>query len=111
MRDAFRVLDAWGFVEKTILTWVKNRIGVGNWLRGQTEHCILAVRGNPVVNLTNQGTVLHAPVREHSRKPEEFYEFVEGLCPGKSRLELFAREQRDGWVCGGAEAGKFGSTS
>jgi hypothetical protein len=31
----------------TILTWTKDRIGNGHWLRGQTEHCILAVRGNP----------------------------------------------------------------
>ena len=92
---------------KTILTWVKNRVGVGNWLRGQTEPCLLAVRGNPVVTLTNQSTVLQAPVREHSRKPEEFYALVEGLCPATSRLELFAREQRDGWACAGAEVDKF----
>jgi N6-adenosine-specific RNA methylase IME4 len=107
MRQAYQVLDAWGFQDKTILTWVKNRIGVGNWLRGQTEHCILAVKGRPVVQLTNQSTVLHAPGREHSRKPEEFYRLVEGLCPARVRLELFAREKREGWTCAGAEVAKF----
>ena len=89
MRDAFEVLDAWGFAEKTILTWAKNRMGTGDWLRGKTEHCILAVRGKPLVTLTNQTTLLDGPVREHSRKPDEFYELVEALCPG-SKVELFS---------------------
>jgi N6-adenosine-specific RNA methylase IME4 len=106
MREAFQVLDAWGFREKTILTWVKDRMGTGQWLRGQTEHCILAVRGRAVVKLTNQTTALHAKMREHSRKPAEFYSFVERLCPG-SKVELFAREVRKGWSAWGAETKKF----
>ena len=38
MRHAYTVLDAWGFEERTILTWAKDRFGNGDWLRGQTEH-------------------------------------------------------------------------
>jgi hypothetical protein len=41
MRQAFAVLDAWGFEQneqKTILTWAKDKMGLGDWLRGQTEH-------------------------------------------------------------------------
>lgn len=106
MRDAFKVLDAWGFHEKTILTWVKDRMGTGDWLRGQSEHCILAVRGAPFVTLTNQTTVLRASMREHSRKPDEFFTMVDGLCLG-SKLELFAREARPGWSAWGAEVSKF----
>lgn len=106
MRDAFKCLDAWGFAEKTILTWDKERIGVGHWLRNVTEHCILAVRGKPVVELTNQSTILRAPRREHSRKPDEFYDLVEKLCPG-SKVEIFAREPRKGWSSWGAEQEKF----
>src|SRR5262249_25939838 len=63
MREAFEVLDAWGFKDKTILTWIKDKMGLGDWLRGQTEHCIMAVRGKPVVTLSNQTTALHAPMR------------------------------------------------
>lgn len=106
MRDAFSVLDAWGFEEKTILTWRKNRIGLGDWLRGQTEHCILAIRGKPTVTLTNETTSLDGPVREHSRKPDEFYAMVEGLCPG-SKVEMFCRTPREGWARWGAESEKF----
>lgn len=80
----------------------QGRIGAGNWLRGQTEHALLAVRGQPVVNLTNESTLLRAPPGAHSEKPEAFYELVERLCPG-SRLELFARRPRDGWAAWGSE--------
>lgn len=106
MREAYKVLDAWGFKEKTILTWAKTQIGLGDWLRAKTEHCIMAVRGRPTVTLTNETTLLEAPRREHSRKPTEFYELVEKLCPG-SKLEIFGREGREGWTTWGAEADKF----
>ena len=89
LREAFRVIDAWGFAYKTMLTWGEQKIGVGDWLRGQTEHCLLAIRGRPTVVHTNQSTLLLANTREHSRKPDEFYELVESLCPG-SKLELFS---------------------
>jgi N6-adenosine-specific RNA methylase IME4 len=103
---AFEVVKAWGFEYKTLLTWVKDRMGTGDWLRGQSEHCLMCVRGRPVVVLTNQTTVLHAPSREHSRKPDEFYQLVESLCPG-AKVELFAREQRSGWVAHGSECNLF----
>lgn len=104
MREAFSVLDAWGFTHKTILTWVKDRMGTGDWLRGRTEHCLLAVRGKPTVVLGNQTTAIEGPLRQHSRKPDEFYRLVEELCPG-SRLELFSRTEREGWTSHGAERG------
>jgi N6-adenosine-specific RNA methylase IME4 len=109
MREAYGVVEAWGFQPKTILTWAKDRMGTGDWLRGQTEHCLMAVRGRPVVTLTNQTTLLQAPMREHSRKPDAFYVLVESLCPApdNGRLELFARETRPGWLTAGAEVGRF----
>ena len=113
MRDAYGVLEAWDFQPRTILTWAKDRMGTGDWLRGQTEHCLMAVRGRPTVTLTNQTTLLHAPMREHSRKPDAFYALVESLCPAPpdGRLELFSREARPGWVAAGAEVGKFSAGS
>ena len=79
MPDAFDLLRAWGFEHMMVLTWVKHRMGIGHWLRSKSEFCIMAVRGSPKVNLTNQTTVLEAPAREHSRKPEEFYDLIESL--------------------------------
>jgi N6-adenosine-specific RNA methylase IME4 len=102
--DALEIAKGWGFEYKVLLTWVKNRIGTGYWLRGRTEHCIMAVKGRPVIQLTNQSTVIHAPVRDHSQKPDEFYRLVETLCPGR-KIELFARETRDGWDTWLSQAG------
>lgn len=96
LRVAFDVVAAWGFEYRTLLTWVKDRMGTGEWLRGQTEHCMLAVRGKPIFLQGNHTTVLEAMRREHSRKPEEFYALVEETSPG-NRVELFARQKRVGW--------------
>ncbi len=108
MGEACDLIDAWEFRLKTILTWVKPRLGVGRWLRNRTEHCLLAVKGSPRVDLTNQSTVLEAPGREHSRKPDEFYEMIESLCVGR-RLDYFSREPRTGWAQFGSEPTKFAS--
>jgi N6-adenosine-specific RNA methylase IME4 len=108
MREAFACLDKWGFEQKTILTWVKDRMGLGDWLRGQSEHCLMAIRGKPIVMLTNQSTVLCGEARQHSRKPESFFELVESLCPG-TKCDWYGRQARPGWVVIGAEAAKFSS--
>jgi N6-adenosine-specific RNA methylase IME4 len=106
LRVAFDVLEAWGFEYKTVLTWVKDRMGTGDWLRGQTEHCLLAIRGKPVFLHANRTTALKAARREHSRKPEEFYVLAEATCPG-SKAELFCRQQREGWHDFGNDTQKF----
>jgi N6-adenosine-specific RNA methylase IME4 len=50
-----------GFQQKTILTWAKSKFGMGDWLRGQTEHAILAVRGNPIVEMVQDCRGLEIP--------------------------------------------------
>lgn len=104
LNGALEVVGAWGFTPITILTWAKDKIGLGAWLRGQTEHCILATRGKPVVTLTGQSTLLRAPARAHSQKPDEFYALVESLCPAPRYCELFQRTARPGWDGHGDEA-------
>jgi N6-adenosine-specific RNA methylase IME4 len=102
--EAFSVIEAWGFTYKTTLTWAKPQMGMGDWLRGQTEHCLMAVKGKPTVTLTNQTTVVEGKSPEHSAKPDEFYEMVESLCPG-SKVEIFSRTNREGWTTYGDESG------
>ncbi len=109
MRYSFGLLDNWGFRDVAIITWVKDKMGLGTWLRSQSEFCIMAVRGTPHVTLTNQTTVLYGKRREHSRKPDEFYDMVNSLCIGR-KLDYFARERRPGWDIFGVEeqcAGKI----
>jgi N6-adenosine-specific RNA methylase IME4 len=107
LREAFQVLAAWGFSYKTMLTWAKDRMGTGDWLRGQTEHCLLAVRGNPTIVLSNHTTLLRGPVRAHSQKPDEFYEFVESYAPAPRYAELFSRTARPNWDRHGDEVGSL----
>ena len=106
LHDAFHVLEAWGFEPKTVLTWVKDRMGLGTWLRGQTEHCILAIKGTPIVNLTNQTTALHAFNKGHSTKPDEFYELIDEYCIG-NKLEWFSRTPRENWSTFGTMEGSY----
>jgi N6-adenosine-specific RNA methylase IME4 len=108
LRAAFDVAEAWGFEYKTLLTWVKDRMGTGEWLRGQTEHCLLAARGKPVFLHGSYCTALLAARREHSRKPEEFYHLVQQMCPGP-KVEIFSRHARDGWQAFGNEVNRFGA--
>jgi len=104
MHEAYHCLEAWGFEPKTILTWVKPNMGLGRWLRNQTEHCILAIKGAPIVDLHNETTVLNAPNRGHSIKPDEFYALVDSLCIG-SKIDWFSRQGRPGWATFGTMEG------
>jgi N6-adenosine-specific RNA methylase IME4/ParB-like chromosome segregation protein Spo0J len=106
MRHSFELLDAWGFRDVMIVTWVKDRMGLGTWLRSQSEFCIMAVKGKPLIELTNQTTVINGKLREHSRKPDEFYQMVGSLCIGR-KLDFFSREWREGWEQIGNDLAKF----
>jgi N6-adenosine-specific RNA methylase IME4 len=107
-----RVLEAWGFEPKTLLTWRKvdkagnDRLGSGHYLRNTTEHVVLAVRGKPVVRGSDQPTIFDAPrTSRHSEKPPQAYEIFERVtpCDPSARIELFAVTPRAGWVTSGSE--------
>ena len=102
MRDAYELLEEWGFTPKTILTWNKVNMGVGHWLRNVTEHCILAVKGSPVWTNKTFTTLLTEKRSVHSKKPESFYQMVDKICYGR-KLEYFSRNKRDGWEVFGDE--------
>ncbi len=48
-------------------------------------------------------TVFTEKVKKHSKKPEISYEIINQLFPDAKKLELFARQQRDGWDVWGNE--------
>ena len=104
-------LTTWGFEPKTIITWPKDRHTFkAHWLRGKTEHMVMAVRGKPVITLTDQTTLLQGPfhpVRKgaHSAKPIEAYSFIESLCPAPRYCDLFSRYRHGPlWDCHGDQA-------
>lgn len=101
--EAFEVITAWGFHYKTSLYWCKTMsLGMGYWYRGQVEMLLLGIKGEVKAFRIQKPNFIQTKVREHSRKPDEFYELIEmtGLKP---RIELFARNKREGWDCWGNE--------
>lgn len=124
---ALDVIKAWGFEHKTrAFVWAKlNRKyseypvemqqahedrawfkGMGFWTRANPEDCLLATTGSPTRVDNAVRRLLVAPVREHSRKPDETYDRIEALLQGPY-CELFARTKREGWDQMGNEVGKF----
>lgn len=100
--DALEVCEAWGFTYRTIITWVKPRIGLGHHFRTSTEHIIFGVKGKLDTLVNDQRTHFEAPAGRHSQKPAEAYDIIERCSPGPY-LRLFARDQRDGWTSWGNE--------
>lgn len=105
VEEAYRVVREWGFRKVGLLTWDKEQMGVGHYLRNQTEHVIFAIRGRPLVDGAHQGSIFRAPRRGHSQKPDKAFSIFEQVTPAApgSRLELFAREPRKGWSTSGSE--------
>ncbi len=104
--DAFDILETWGAKYQCLLTWVKN-VGMTpfSWMYS-TEHCLFARIGN--LDLLKMGKRLdfNGKVREHSRKPDEFYDRVKEVSP-EPRIDMFGREKHDGFEVWGNEPAKF----
>lgn len=101
-REAFALLDAWEFEHKTVLTWVKPQMGMGNYFRSATEHVLFATRGSLPTLRSDVVNWFQADRQRHSQKPDSFYDLVEQCSPGPY-LEMFARRRRPGWASWGNE--------
>ena len=104
------VARAWGFTPGRFLVWHKTVFGLGTFPRPQHELCLVAKRGRPSFGIRDRGSVHRWPspstpvgARQHSAKPDGFYDLVEAASPGPY-LDLFARRQRLGWDTWGDEA-------
>lgn len=109
LKDAFTVLDTWGFAYKTNIVWVKQNLkkpGAGFYVRGRHELLFICTKGSFTPDMSGKepiGSVLFADVQEHSKKPQEVYSLIENIYPNCKYLELFARNKREGWISWGNE--------
>jgi N6-adenosine-specific RNA methylase IME4 len=101
--EGIELLKSWGFEYVSNAVWVKDRIGLGRWLRSQHEILLIGKRGNISPVIAPPSTI-EAPRLRHSEKPCEVYKLIESMFPGTRRLELFAREARKNWAAWGCEA-------
>ena len=95
-------MDAWGFKFKTVITWVKHRSIFGYYFKGQSEQLLFGVRGKLAPQDRFQVSIINGRVSNHSKKPDEQYPVIEAVSPAP-RIELFARQKRQGWDVWGNE--------
>lgn len=111
---AFGIMRGWGFRYTTVaFTWAKLtrrgnpwHMGAGYWTRANPEMVLMGTIGEPKRKSRAVRQLVVAPLREHSRKPDEVKERIEALVDGPY-LELFARSRRRGWTSWGKEVDKF----
>lgn len=106
--EAHRILQAWDFKYLVMMVWHKpggfQPVGLPQY---NYELVLIGRRGGLGFNETRDFKLcFDAPRREHSRKPEAFYDLVRRVSPGP-RLDMFSRERRDGFEQFGVETDAF----
>ena len=122
--DTLEICETLGFRPITLITWVKPNGSPTPYGQRNTEMCLFGARwrkgnhklvmykgntksrNNVVNNLSTSIDVIHASRREHSRKPECFYDYVESRSRGPY-LEMYSRKKRKGWTALGNQTNKF----
>ena len=77
-------------------------LGMGFWLRGQVEICLMGVKGKIKAFRCQKPNFIQTKVRTHSQKPDEMRSLIEEATkniPDRRMIELFARESYPGWIC------------
>ena len=102
LEQAMLLLKAWGFTYTTnAFVWRKLTVtgketfNGGRYTRANTEVVLIGKRGAgvPIVNHSVR-QIVNAPVREHSRKPQEVADGIHSLVGSDAlKLELFARKE------------------
>lgn len=104
--DAFDILKNWNLDYKATLVWNKEKIGMGAWFRMQCEFCLVGIKGKPYWDNTTYRDIINEPRRQHSRKPDAFFDMVDKITLGR-KLEYFSREKREGWDVFGNDVNKY----
>tara|TARA_Y100000401_G_scaffold2075_1_gene1505 strand:- start:58 stop:687 length:630 start_codon:yes stop_codon:yes gene_type:complete len=115
LNEIWDVIDSWGFQYKTCaFTWIKKNklqptffMGMGSWTRSNAELCLLATKGKPKRQNAGINSIIYKPNAEHSQKPKCVRDQIVKLCGDIPRIELFAREEIEGWDCWGNQTSKY----
>lgn len=109
--EGIQLMKELGFKYITNRVWIKDKIGLGNYFRGQHEILLFGVKGklpfkksinNNTRSICNLSTVINAKRKKHSQKPKKIYREIEETSYPPF-VEVFARERFDGWDCYGNE--------
>jgi N6-adenosine-specific RNA methylase IME4/uncharacterized ParB-like nuclease family protein len=104
---AIDLLRLRGFRYVSHYVWGKDKIGMGYWNRNKHEILLIGVKGDipcPAPG-TQWDSLIMAPRREHSAKPECFLEMIEQYFPNIPKIELNRRgPARPGWIAWGNQS-------
>lgn len=103
---SFNIFESWQVKYQCLFTWVKNVGFTPFSFMYSTEHCLFGQIGSLPLLKLGKRLDFNAKVREHSRKPDEFYNLVREVSP-EPRLDYFSREKREGFDSYGIEVTKF----
>lgn len=111
LKEAFEVIEAWGFKYSTVgFVWIKKNkkedsyfFGLGNWTRSNVELCLIATRGKILRQDASISQIIDSKIEEHSKKPDVIYDKIIQLVGDLPKIELFARQKREGWESWGNE--------
>jgi len=114
---ALPVIKAWGFEYKGLWVWGKCTkgldglaFGMGHTFRQAHEVACICTRGSITKHIEDRaqrsffvemGEV--SPNARHSQKPEKLQDSLDLMWPSANKLELYARREREGWLCIGNE--------
>jgi len=99
LEECFPVIKAWGFTYRTSIVWNKLAHNMGHYVSVRHEFLLICVRGSclPDINKLLPSVVDVKRSKTHSQKPEEFRAMINALYPHGKRIELFARNEAEGW--------------
>ncbi len=111
LQEGLKLIKEWGFTYKTIgFQWIKQNksgngffFGLGRWTRGNTECCLIAIKGKPKRKSNSVSQLIISPLEQHSKKPDIVRDKIVELIGDLPRIELFARQYAEGWDCWGNE--------
>lgn len=103
---SFDILKSWGLKYNCCLTWVKQSGMVPFGFQFNSEFVLFAKNGSLPHQNMGERVVFYENSRQHSRKPECFFELVK-RCSPPPRLEMFARQPREGFDCWGNDTEHF----
>ena len=106
LEQAIELMKAWGFEYKTIaFVWYKQKTNPSFYTMSSCEICIVGKRGvfPTPRGSRNEKQFLSEMRQKHSQKPEEIRSRIERMFPAQKKIELFAREKKEGWDVYGNE--------
>jgi N6-adenosine-specific RNA methylase IME4 len=99
LEQSYEVARQWGFAPSTMLVWDKTPkgIGLGGTFTLSNEYLLFCRRGTLTAKQRVKGNHWHLPREKHSRKPDFFRNLITDTFGDLPRVELFARENFQGW--------------